>query len=182
MKKIVFTVLLLSTFGGAFAQKYMTRTGKVTFYSATPIEKIEAFNNEVANILNGQTGDILFSVPIKSFKFEKQTMQEHFNEDYMESDKFPKSEFKGKITNISEVNFTKDGVYKTKADGKLTIHGVTQTVSIPGTITVKGAEVTANSKFMVKAKDYEIKIPSLVADKIAKEIEITVNSVLTAVH
>jgi polyisoprenoid-binding protein YceI len=182
MKKVIFTAILLSAFSVAFAQKYMTRTGKVSFFSSTPIEKIEAFNNEVANIFDSKTGDIVFQVPIKSFKFEKQTMQEHFNEDYMESDKFPKSEFKGKITNIGEVNLSKDGVYNAKAEGKLTMHGVTQDVSIPGTITVKGTDITMNSKFTVKTKDYDIKIPSLVEGKIAKEIEVTVNSVVTAMH
>jgi len=182
MKKVVFTAILLSAFSGAFAQKYMTRTGKVSFFSSTPIEKIEAFNNEVANIFDSKSGEIVFQVPIKSFKFEKQTMQEHFNEDYMESDKFPKSEFKGRITNIGEVNLSKDGVYPANAEGKLTMHGVTKDVSIPGTITVKGGEVTLNSKFTVKTKDYDIKIPSLVEGKIAKEIEVTVSSVVTAMH
>lgn len=182
MKKLLLAALLLSIFSSAFAQKYMTRTGKVSFFSSTPIEKIEAFNNEVANIFDSKSGDIVFQVPIKSFKFEKQTMQEHFNEDYMESDKFPKAEFKGKITNIDEVNLAKDGIYNAKAQGTLTMHGVTQNVSIPGTITIKGSDVTLNAKFTVKTKDYAIKIPSLVEGKIANEIEVTVNSVVTPMH
>ena len=179
MKKLIVLAIFVSGFTAVHAQKYITRTGKVTFFSNTAIEKIEAFNNEVANILDSKTGDIIFQMPIKSFKFEKELMAEHFNEDYMESDKFPKSDFKGKVTNISEVNFSKDGTYNVKAEGKLTIHGVTQTVSINGTMTVKGKDVTVNSKFMIKTKDYGIKIPSVVEGKIAKEIEITVNSVLS---
>ncbi len=182
MKKVIIAALLLSLGTGAFAQKYMTRTGKVSFFSSTSIEKIEAFNNEVANIFDSKSGDLIFQVPIKSFKFEKQTMQEHFNEDYMESDKFPKSEFKGKITNVGEVNLSKDGVYNAKAEGKLTMHGVTKEVSIPGTITVKGTDITMSSKFVVKTKDYDIKIPSVVEGKIAKEIEVTVTSVLTTLN
>ncbi len=182
MKKAVFTALLVSVFSGAFAQKYMTRTGKISFFSSTPIERIEAFNDEVASIFDGKSGDIIFQVPIKSFKFEKQIMQEHFNEDYMESDKFPKSDFKGKIANVNEINLSKDGVYNTNAVGKLTMHGVTHDVTIPGTITVKGTEVTMSSKFKVKTKDYDIKIPALVDGKIAKEIEVTVNSVVNPMH
>lgn len=174
--KIIAGLMLMS--GVASAQKYMTRTGKVSFYSATPIENIEAFNNEVASVMDTKTGDIIFQVPIKSFKFESGKMQEHFNENYMESDKYPKAEFKGKIADIDKVNFGKDGDYKVTSKGKMTIHGVTRDVSIPGTVTVKGSEATLNSKFMVKNEDYGIKVPSVVATKIAKEIEVTVNTVL----
>jgi polyisoprenoid-binding protein YceI len=179
MKKSIMmmtTALLLCN--AVFAQKYMTRTGKVSFFSGTPIENIEAFNNETASVLDTKSGDVVFQVPIKSFKFENGKMQEHFNENYMESDKFPKAEYKGKVADISKVNFGKDGAYNVNTSGKLTIHGVTKDVSIPGTITVKGSEATLNSKFKVKTADYGIKIPSVVVGKIAKEIEVTVNSVL----
>jgi len=180
MKRIILSALIISsTVTIGFAQKYMTRTGKVTFFSSTPLENIEAFNNETSGVLDGQTGDVLFIVPIKSFKFEKVLMQEHFNENYMESDKYPKAELKGKITNLSDVNFTKDGNYNVKIAGKLTIHGVAKDVNIPGTVTVKGNSVTAASKFMVKPSDYNIRIPSMVAGKIASQIEVTVNSILT---
>ena len=178
MKRFFLTLLLLGSFTTLFAQKYMTRTGKVSFFSSTPIENIEAFNNEVANIVDSKTGDIVFQVPIKSFKFEKALMQEHFNEDYMESDKYPKADFKGKIVNAAGINFSKDGTYNVKAEGKLTMHGVTHDVSIPGTLTVRGNELTANAKFMILPGDYGIKIPSVVANKIAKQIEVTVNSTL----
>lgn len=177
-KQIVAIALLLGCFGTAQAQKYMTRTGKISFYSHTPIENIEAFNNEVSCIIDSKAGSVLFQAPVKSFKFEKETMQEHFNEDYMESDKFPKSDFKGSITNISAVNFSKDGTYKVSVSGKLTMHGVTKDVTTTGTVTVKGKEITANTKFDVSPKDYNMKVPA--NGKIADKIEITVNSVLTA--
>ena len=106
-------------------------------------------------------------------------MQQHFNENYMESDKFPKSEFKGKITNIADVNFSKDGVYNVTVAGKLTIHGTTQEVSVPGTITVKGKDATAKAKFDVVLEKYGIKVPGVVADKVAKEAVITIDAVLT---
>lgn len=183
MKRIIITILLFAGVSSAsYAQKYMTRTGKVSFFSGTPIENIEAFNNETASIFDAKSGDIIFQVPIKSFKFEKETMQEHFNDDYMESSKYPKSDFKGKIEDMSKVNLSKDGNYKVIAKGKLTMHGVTHDISLPGTITVKGSELTLNAKFMVAPQDYNIKIPSMVASKIAKNIEITVNSILTAVQ
>lgn len=181
MKKVVFALLLVLGSSAVFAQKYMTRTGKVTFFSSTPVENIEAFNNEAASVIDAKTGDVVFQVPIKSFKFEKQLMQEHFNENYMESDKFPKAEFKGKIANPGSVDFTKDGSYTVKVQGKMTIHGVTKEVSLPGTIVVKGGSVTANSKFNVRTADYGIKIPSVVAGKIAETIEVTVNSILNPV-
>lgn len=173
-------VLLFAALAGfacyqSTAQKLMTRTGKVSFYSATPIENIEAFNNEVAGALDTKTGDVMFIVPVKSFKFEKALMQEHFNENYMESDKFPKAEFKGK-TDLSGVNFTKDGSYKVKATGKLTMHGVTRDVSTPGTIVVKAGAATVNTKFTVNPADYGIKIPSVASSKISNKIEVTVDT------
>lgn len=181
MKKVSIIFMLgLLTATNIHAQKLMTRTGKVSFFSSTPIENIEAFNNDVSSILNMQNGELAFIVPIKSFKFEKQLMQEHFNENYMESDKYPKATFKGNIINLREINFTKEGNYPTTASGTLTIHGVTKNVTIPGTITVKNGKVTLLSKFNVRTADYNIEIPALVAKKIAKEIEVTVNSILEA--
>ena len=180
MKKIVIaTALLCGMSASVFAQKYMTRTGKVTFFSSTPVENIEAFNNDVSSVLYSKSGEVAFVVPIKSFKFEKALMQEHFNENYMESDKYPKADFKGKVTNLGDVNFAKDGNYSVKVAGALTIHGVTKNVSLPGTITVKGGSITTNSKFKVKTADYGIKIPAMVKNKIAEQIEVTVNSILS---
>lgn len=178
MKKIILAAILMGSMTAVSAQKYMTRTGKVTFFSSTPMENIEAFNNETASVLDASNGDFVFQVPIKSFKFEKSLMQEHFNENYMESGKYPKAEYKGKITDLKSVNFAKNGTYNVTSKGKLTIHGVTKDVEIPGTVTVKDKSVTINSVFKVKPKDYGIAIPGLVENKIAKEIEVTVNSIL----
>ncbi len=179
MKKIIAVAILLGATHTVMAQRYMTRTGKVSFYSATPLEKIEAINNETASAVDAKTGDVMFQVPVKSFKFEKALMEEHFNENYIESDKYPKSEYKGKITNLSAVNFTKDGTYNVNTAGKLTIHGVTKDVTMPGTITVKGNSITVASQFNVVPQDYKIKIPSLVEGKIAKQIQVTVSNMLT---
>ncbi|OSZ79091.1 hypothetical protein CAP35_12820 [Chitinophagaceae bacterium IBVUCB1] len=178
MKKIVMIALLSASAYGAMAQKYVTRTGRVSFFSTTPVENIEAVNNEAGAVLDSKTGDVVYQLAIKSFKFEKALMQEHFNENYMESDKYPKADFKGKITDISKVNFAKDGKYDVVSTGKMTIHGVTKDVTIPGTVTVKGNQAVMNSKFKIKPQDYKINIPKLVENKIAKEIEVTVNSIL----
>jgi hypothetical protein len=177
MKKIIFFSILMA--GGAFlnAQNVqITKTGKISFYSrAKAIEKVEADNNEVSSILNTQTGDMVFAVLIKGFHFASALMEEHFNENYMESDKFPKATFKGKITNLAAVNITKDGVYPVTVEGDLTIHGVTKKASSAGSVTIKAGKVAAFSKFNVKLKDYNITIPSLVADKISEDIDITVD-------
>jgi polyisoprenoid-binding protein YceI len=178
MKKLLFVALAAITIADASAQRFMSRTGRVTFYSSTPLENIEAINNEAACVIDGATGEVAFIVPIRSFKFEKELMQEHFNENYMESDKYPKSEFKGRITDLQGANFGKDGSYKVHVAGKLTMHGVTRDISTPGTITVKGGAATTFTKFMVQPADYGIKIPKLVAGKIAEAIEVTVNATM----
>ncbi len=174
------SLLMVSCISAAYSQKFLTRTGKVTFFSSTPVENIEAVNNEAACIADLSSGQIMFQLPIKSFKFEKSLMQEHFNENYMESDKFPKSTFKGKISDLSAINPAKDGTYKVIVGGDLTMHGVTNHVLVPGTVTVKGGNVTAATSFKIKPADYKIAIPAVVATKIANEIEITVNAQMTA--
>jgi len=178
MKKIVLAVIMLCGVSAAYAQKYMTRTGKITFYSATPLENIEAINNEVACVMNGENGEFIFQVPVKSFKFERSLMEEHFNENYMESTKYPKADYKGKITDLSKVNFSKDGVYNVNTKGKMKMHGVSKDVELPGSITVKGDKITVYCLFKIVPQDYGIEIPGVVRDKIAKEIEVTVNSIL----
>jgi len=158
------------------AQKYMTKNGNIKFYSETPIETIEATNNQVNAALDSQTGDLVFKVLIKSFQFEKALMQEHFNENYMESDKLPNSTFKGKVTNLSSIDFSKEGSYEAMIEGDMTIHGVTKQISEKGTFTVKpGDKIHGYSKFNIKPADYEIKIPGTVVKNIAETIEVTVD-------
>src|SRR3954471_10728820 len=119
LKKLLLAALIISTTPALYAQKYMTRTGKVSFNASAPKspEKVEAINNEVANVLDAKTGDLIFQVPVKSFRFERALMQEHFNENYMESDKFPKAEFKGAVANASAIDYNKDGTYNATATG-----------------------------------------------------------------
>lgn len=179
-KNFVLIVLFLLFVISGFSQKYIAKNGHIWFYSHTPMEDIEAHNHQVVSILDISTGDIVFNLLMKSFEFQRTLMQEHFNENYVESDKFPKAMFKGKITNLSQIDFKKDGEYKAHVEGDITIHGVTKKLSVDGTFTVKGGEVTAKSDFTIAPKDFDIKIPSLVENKIGKEMETHVDITYSA--
>lgn len=158
------------------AQKYFTKTGEISFYSQTPIENIQAVSNTVTTVYDTESGNIQWAVLIKSFTFEKSLMQEHFNENYMESSKFPKASFKGQITNHTNVNLQKDGTYTVDVEGELTIHGVTNLVSTKAIIVVEKGAINATSSLKVFVADYGIEIPSVVKENIAKEIEININA------
>ncbi|MEP7144590.1 MAG: YceI family protein [Ferruginibacter sp.] len=176
IKKLVIISLIITLLAcPVTAQKYYTKNGNISFFSTTNLENISADNNQVVSVLNAQNGELQFSVLIKGFHFKKALMEEHFNENYLESDKFPKATFKGNITDIAKINFTADGSYNTTVTGDLTIHGVTQKVSSNGVITVKAGKINATAKFKAKPSDYNISIPKLVKDNIAETIEVTVN-------
>lgn len=157
------------------AQIWMSKNAQIRFFSTTPIEDIEALNNYAAGAINAKTGRIFFKAMMKSFKFEKALMQEHFNENYVESEKFPKSTFKGKVSDISAVNFGKDGSYNVTVSGDLTIHGVTKPVSAKGVIKVAAGKVSAKSTFNIALADYKVQIPAVVKDNISPNIEIRVS-------
>lgn len=180
MKKVfgLFFFLAFTGFITLQAQTYGTRAGKVSFSSDTPLEKIEAKNESVSAVLDAASGAFQFSLQVKGFQFDKATMQEHFNENYMESGKFPGSSFKGTVTNIKDVNFSKDGAYPVSVKGALTMHGVTKEIVSKGVITIKSGVATATSSFNITCEDYGIVIPGVVRDKIAKSILIKVNCVL----
>lgn len=176
MKKVFAIALLALAVSPALnAQKYFTRSGLISFFSATKMENISAENNKVAAVLDASTGDIEFTVLIKSFMFEKALMQEHFNENYMESDTYPKATFKGKVENVSSIKFGTNGTYNVKVTGDLTMHGVTKKVTVDAVVTVKDGKVTANSKFAVNPNDYKIEIPSVVKENISDKIDVTVS-------
>jgi autonomous glycyl radical cofactor GrcA len=176
MKRILISVIILVSGYYMEAQGlYSTKNGQISFFSKTSMENIDAVNNEVNSLFNSPTGDIVFQVLVKGFHFQRALMEEHFNENYLESDKYPKATFKGKIANYEGINFSKDGTYPVSVQGDLTIHNVTQKVTAPGTITIKGGKPEAVSKFTIRLSDYAIKIPSLVADKIAETMDISVD-------
>jgi len=182
MKKIinVFIVAFLVS-SSVFGQNYITKIGYIKFYSETPIESIEAHNHSVNSALNPESGDFVFKLLIKSFEFEKALMQEHFNENYMESDQFPNAMFKGKVSNLSEIDFSKAGEYEAEINGDLTIHGVTKSVEEKGTFVVEDGAIQGKSVFSVRLEDYEIKVPGAVKKQISESIEITVNVMLEEV-
>ena len=174
MKRLTLLVFLLCIVFAVNAQKYITKNGYIGFFSHTPMEDIKGDNNQVAGVLDILTGDMVFQALIKSFHFERALMEEHFNENYMESDKFPKSSFKGKITNLSSVNFSKSGIYDVTVDGELTIRDATKKISTKGTIEVVTGGINANCKFNISPEDYKIKIPGVVREKISKNMVVTV--------
>lgn len=158
-----------------FGQKiYTARTGMISFFSSAPLEDIEAKNNAVFSQFSTANGQYNFDMNIKDFHFENDLMEEHFNEDYLHSDKYPKAFFRGFITNFKDVNFAKDGVYNANVKGNLTIHGVTREVTYPGTIEVKGGRAIAKSKFKIVLKDYNIG-GTVVGKMISPTVEVTVN-------
>jgi len=161
----------------AFSQdRIFTRNGKISFYSKAPLEDSEAHNKAAVSVIDKTTGQLEFSVLMKGFEFEKALQQEHFNENYVESDKFPKATFKGKITDMSKVKFTTDGSYTVPVSGQLSLHGETKDLSTTATITVKAGAVSGHTEFTISLDDYKIKIPALVKDKISKTVKIVVNT------
>ena len=174
MKRVFFSLIILSLVTSVNAQKYMTKNGFISFFGHTPMEDIKADNNQVASVLDISTGDLVFQVLIKSFHFDRALMEEHFNENYMESDKFPKAIFKGKITNLKSINFAKNGTYDVTVEGDITIRDATNKINAKGTIEVITGGINANSKFLISPEDYKINIPAVVREKIAKNLEVTV--------
>jgi polyisoprenoid-binding protein YceI len=145
------------------------------------LEDIEAINKSVVTLLDTKTGDIQFAALMKGFEFKKAMMQEHFNgKDYIESNKYPKAEFKGQVTNNSEINYVANGSYTAKVKGKLTIHGVTKDIETSGTISIKDGKLSVNSIFNVLVADYNINPPKLQRDNIAKSIKVTIDCSLSA--
>lgn len=174
MKRLTIFLIMLGAGLVLNAQKYMTKNGYIGFYSHTSMEDIKGDNNQAAGVIDISTGEMVFQALIKSFHFDRALMEEHFNENYMESDKFPKSSFKGKITNLSSVNFSTNGKYDVTVEGDLTIHDVTNKISTKGTIEVVTGGLNASAKFNVIPEDYKITIPGVVREKINKNLEVTV--------
>ena len=172
MKKIIPLILIAYLFAfKSFGQKHISALNHVSFYSETPMENIEAHTYNAKSIVDLETGEIVFTVPINTFEFKKSLMQEHFNENYMESDKYPKAKFKGKLENFKK----QPGSQKVLAKGILEIHGVSREVSIPGEVQMLKDGVKIKSSFPVRVADYNIKIPNLVAPNIAEYVEVSID-------
>jgi hypothetical protein len=173
------TLSAMVIFQGLRAQeKYYTKTGTISFFSDAPLEKIKAINKNVTAIIDTKTGALQVSMLMKGFEFEKALMQEHFNENYVESEKYPKSEFGGLISNKNEISYSKDGSYAATVKGKLKIHGVQKEAEITGKIIVHNGTPSIDAVLSILLSDYNIKIPGIVEGKIANRVEINVNCTL----
>lgn len=176
MKRIlVFLTVALTLAATAAAQnRYFTKTGRIEFFSHTAIEDIKAVNEQVTSFLDIMTGEMVFSVLIRSFQFPKPLMQEHFNENYLESEKFPKASFEGKIGDLKSIDFSKPGKYPVKVSGKLSIHGVSREITADGTLRIEKDKITGESVFYLNPEDYAIRIPAVVRQNIAESLKVTV--------
>jgi len=174
MKKSIlfFSFFLLLGSGLSFSQTlYRTSVGEVSFFSKTPALDIEALNKKAGAILNAGTRDLAIQMKITDFQFPNKLMQEHFNENYMESERYPTAKFAGKIT--EEIDLSKPGTYPVTASGNLTIHGVTKPVTVKGSIVATATEIKVTFAFTVRTEDYKIEVPTLVFNKIAEVIEVS---------
>ncbi|SHI41553.1 YceI family protein [Aquimarina spongiae] len=172
MKSIITTIACLILSVMSYGQeKFLTKSGHVSFFSHSPIEDIEAENDQVLSIIDTNNGAIAISILMKSFLFEKALMQEHFNENYVESDKYPKATFKGELINFSTLENNAEVTIK----GNLTIHGVTKPTVIKAKIKKTEGNISLEGNFPVKVEDFNIEIPSVVVNNIAKTIKVTFN-------
>lgn len=177
MKHITIILLAWFTFYQAGQDIYTCKNAKINLFSSAPIEDIEASSTNGVSVYNPGTGELAFSVPIRSFHFPKSLMEEHFNENYMESDKYPRASFKGKIQ--EHFDLSKDGNYPVTATGEFEIHGIKQTRTIAGNLKVNNGVLTMTSEFMVKCADHHIDIPQIVFHNIAENIRIRVAAIYT---
>lgn len=154
--------------------KYFTRQANISFDATAGMEKIEATTHAAVLILDVATGEIQIAVLLKGFEFEKALMQEHFNENYVESDKYPRCEFKGQLLNNKEVNYSANGIYPIRIKGIMTLHGESHEVTAQGKLTVRDGHIQGEAGFPIILADYGIAIPGLVKDKVAERPRITV--------
>lgn len=175
MKKLLLGVFVVANLNSS-AQIFLSKQCEISFFSATPMEDIEAVNANAVPVLNTATNEIAIKVPVTSFIFKSQLMQDHFNENYLESEKFPFAIFKGKIN--EKIDFTKKLCYPVTVTGNLTMHGVEKCIVIEGTVTPEDGKLVIAARFKVKLADYNIKIPKVVMQNIAEEVDIKINSSL----
>lgn len=175
MKAVAICLVLFLSPAYLQAQKFISEKSSVTFFSKATIEDIAARNEKAVCLFDPSTGDVAFSVPISEFQFEKSLMKEHFNEKYMETEKFPKGSFQGKISGYTA---GVSGSQQAKATGKLTLHGVTKEVEVPGVVEWKDNRIILTSKFLVKLEDYDVRIPTILFRNIAESVEVTIDFTL----
>jgi len=177
MKKYALLIVVLSValFSNIYAQdKFITKSGHVWFHSKTSTKEFEAHNKQVTSILDIKTGDMIVSAFVSDFKFDNQLVEEHFNENYAESAKFPKVKFKAKVLNIGELDLTKNGTYKRMVEGVMEMHGRTVKIKEEGTAVVKDGKIRATAHFTIDPEAV-ITIPAIVRDKVQKALDVYVD-------
>lgn len=174
MKRISLITLLLITSLMSYSQRLMDSKAYIRFFSEAPLEDIEAINEKGLGALDMSAGKVAVSMNMKDFHFEKSLMEEHFNENYIESDKYPKATFAGSIQNFDAKSFSNitDSLTQSVA-GKLTIHGVTKDVVLPIVFKKEGDELIAKAEFIVKIEEYDVEVPTLLIKNIAEEVLVT---------
>lgn len=175
MRKIIsiISVLVFCAHASAKSQVFTTRTGFIGFYSKTALEDIRAENNQVYAAIDATKKNLAFTLLMRGFIFTKELMQEHFNENYVESDKYPKSTFTGSFS--GDLDISKEGTYNVVVKGNLTLHNVTKQIEVPATLEVKSGRLLGRSVFKLRPEDFNISIPSIVREKITTEITARVN-------
>jgi hypothetical protein len=169
MQKLIFLLLLLFSLQ-VKAQTYKSENGTVSFFSEAPLENIDATSKHLVSAINIANGEIVFEVAIKSMQFENKKMQDDFNEDFMDSDKFPLAIYRGKIN--EKIDWLKNGTHKITSYGILTIHGVGKERADTATVIIKDGKIAMNGDFRVKVSDHKIKIPKLLFQKIAEVVTV----------
>ncbi len=177
MKKIIIVCIAALTAITSFGQKVFTKTAEVYFDATSPSspEKIEGINRSGTCVIDTKNGNMQFVALMKGFAFERALMEEHFNENYVESHKYPKAEFKGDLKNIDKVDFTKDGTYTLKVKGVLSLHGESKELETEAKFIVQNGNIKASTAFSVQLSDFKISIPGLVADKLSKTAKVGIN-------
>ncbi len=173
-------LLLICLFSGSLAAQaklWRAAEGRISFTSDAPLELIQAQSEQLQGVIKTADGGFAFSMEIRSFQgFNSSLQREHFNENYLESDRFPKATFKGNFSAADPINWKKDGTYERSVKGELSIHGITKQLEIPVTIQVGKGKTTGLSTFVIAVADYDIAIPKVVQENIAKEIKIEVKA------
>lgn len=176
LKKCLLAIVIFAYVLPVQGQKYFTREGKITFLSNAPMEEIKAVNERATSVFDFETGDVEWAVLVNAFNFKKALMEEHFNENYMESTKFPKASFKGEIQDLQSIPLNIDGTYETLVSGELEIRGIKKSIKPSIQFTVVDGKIKGTSSFTILVADYDISIPKVVRENIAKEVLISLEA------
>ncbi len=172
-KTVFITLLVLCLVSKGYSQvKFVEKDGIASFFSSAPLEDIEAVNNKVQSVLDLSSNNVVIVIPIRDFKFDKSLMEEHFNENYLESEKYPKATFKGSFSTAQTLDVSEDGTHHVDVDGDLTIHGVTNKLKTKATISILKGSLSATTQFDIRIEDYKVKIPKMVFKNIAEVVEV----------